>query len=79
MKIVILDSYGANPGDLSWDGLNEVGPVTIYDRTKPEETVDRAAERYHLQCNSICRRTPQKQGVINRVIIYSNIYKNKKL
>lgn len=38
----IRQAYGANPGDLSWDGLNEVGPVTIYDRTKPEETVGRA-------------------------------------
>ena len=53
MKIVILDSYGANPGDLSWDGLNEVGPVTIYDRTKPEETVDRAADAEILLTNKV--------------------------
>lgn len=43
MKIVILDSYGANPGDLSWDGLKEIGELTVYDRTKPEETLARAA------------------------------------
>lgn len=53
MKIVILDSYGANPGDLSWDGLNEVGPVTIYDRTKPEETVGRAADAEILLTNKV--------------------------
>lgn len=34
MKIVILDGYTINPGDLSWDGLNELGEVTVYDRTE---------------------------------------------
>ena len=33
MKIVILDGYTENPGDLSWDGLSQLGDVTIYDRT----------------------------------------------
>lgn len=42
MKIIILDGYAANPGDLSWDALQEIGDVTVYDRTKPEETVARA-------------------------------------
>lgn len=44
MKIVILDGYSANPGDLSWQGLEAMGEVTVYDRTKAEETVVRAAE-----------------------------------
>ncbi|NLB18701.1 MAG: D-2-hydroxyacid dehydrogenase [Syntrophomonadaceae bacterium] len=38
MKIVVLDGYTLNPGDLSWDGLREFGDVTVYDRT-PEELV----------------------------------------
>lgn len=42
MKIIILDGYAANPGDLSWDALQEIGDVTVYDRTKPEETVARS-------------------------------------
>ena len=33
MQIVILDGYTENPGDLSWDGLSQLGDVTIYDRT----------------------------------------------
>ena len=33
MKIVILDGYTVNPGDLSWDGLMEFGELTVYDRT----------------------------------------------
>lgn len=44
MKIVILDGYTANPGDLSWEGLKDLGELTVYDRTKPSETVARAAE-----------------------------------
>lgn len=35
MKIVVLDGYTLNPGDISWDSLKELGDVTIYDRTNP--------------------------------------------
>ncbi len=43
MKIVVLDGYTLNPGDLSWDGLKELGAVTIYDRTPAELIVERAS------------------------------------
>lgn len=43
MKIVILDGYTANPGDLSWQELENLGEVTVYDRTSRDETVARAA------------------------------------
>ena len=33
MKIVVLDGYTENPGDLSWDGLAALGDLTVYDRT----------------------------------------------
>ena len=33
MKIVVLDGFTENPGDLSWDELKKLGDVTIYDRT----------------------------------------------
>ena len=33
MKIVVLDGYTENPGDLSWDELAKLGDVTVYDRT----------------------------------------------
>mgnify|MGYP003399125335 CR=1 FL=1 len=42
MKIVILDGYATNPGDLSWDELKQLGDCTIYDRTLPDEVVERA-------------------------------------
>ena len=44
MKIVVLDGYVLNPGDLSWDGLIKLGDCTIYDRTAPEHTIERAKE-----------------------------------
>jgi len=53
MKIVILDGYSANPGDLSWKGLEEMGTVTVYDRTKPSETVARAADAEIVLTNKV--------------------------
>jgi glycerate dehydrogenase len=43
-RLVVLDGHALNPGDLSWDGLRELGPLTVYDRTPPGKTVERAAE-----------------------------------
>lgn len=42
MKIVVLDGYVLNPGDLSWNGIKEVGECTIYDRTSAEQTLERS-------------------------------------
>ena len=42
MKIVILDGFTVNPGDLSWDGLKEFGELTVYDRS------------YYLNYFSLC-------------------------
>lgn len=53
MKIVILDGYGANPGDLSWSELEKVGDVTVYERTKPEETVARAINAEIVLTNKV--------------------------
>ena len=43
MKIVVLDGYTLNPGDLSWDELQTLGECTIYDRTAPNEVLERSA------------------------------------
>lgn len=44
MNIVILDGFTTNPGDLQWDALFELGNVTVYDRTRSDETVSRARD-----------------------------------
>ena len=41
MKIVILDAFTSNPGDLSWDTIEEMGELTVYERTTPEEVLER--------------------------------------
>ncbi len=42
MKIVVLDGITLNPGDLSWEGLEKLGNLTVYDRTVEDEIVSRA-------------------------------------
>ncbi|HXO74511.1 MAG TPA: D-2-hydroxyacid dehydrogenase [Puia sp.] len=44
MKIVILDGYTLNPGDLSWEGLKKLGDLTIHDRTAPADVVSRCKD-----------------------------------
>ena len=44
MKLVILDAYTTNPGDLSWDGLRALADCDVYDRTPPDQVVTRAAD-----------------------------------
>jgi len=43
MKIVVLDGYTLNPGDLSWEGLSEHGEVTVHERTPDEQIIERAS------------------------------------
>ena len=53
MKIVELDGYAANPGDLSWDGFREVGELTVYDRTAPEDVLERAQGAQVILTNKV--------------------------
>lgn len=53
MKIVILDGFTANPGDMSWKELEELGTLAVYDRTRPEETVARAADAEIILTNKV--------------------------
>lgn len=41
MKIVVLDGYTLNPGDISWEGLEQLGEVVIYDRTPANKVIER--------------------------------------
>ena len=52
-KIVILDGYSANPGDFSWKALETIGDLTVYDRTKPQETVERAKDADIVLTNKV--------------------------
>lgn len=53
MKIVVLDGYAANPGDLNWDGLKALGECTVYDRTAPEDVLERAKGAEAILTNKV--------------------------
>ncbi|EGC69479.1 MULTISPECIES: D-2-hydroxyacid dehydrogenase [Enterococcus] len=54
MKIVVLDGYALNPGDLAWQGFEELGVVTVYDRTSytdKQEIIDRIGDAEAILTN----------------------------
>ena len=53
MKTVILDGYTADPSSLSWKPLEEIGTLTVYERTKPEETIERAKDAEIVLTNKV--------------------------
>jgi glycerate dehydrogenase len=60
MKIVVLDGFTLNPGDLSWDNLKAIGEVVIYDRTSPGEILERSKDAEILFTN----KTPLKEETL---------------
>lgn len=44
MNIVVLDGFTMNPGDLSWSELEKLGTLKVYDRTSPDQLLERAAD-----------------------------------
>ena len=63
MKIVVLDGYTAVQNDLSWKEIETLGDVTVYDRTRPEETVDRCAGAEAVLTNKVI----MSEDVINHL------------
>ena len=65
MKIVVLDGYTLNPGDLSWDDLKEFGDMVVYDRTKfeSEEIIKNIGDAEAVFTN----KTPLSKEVLSRV------------
>lgn len=61
MKIVMLDAFTTNPGDLSWDDFKELGDLTIYDRTPSDKIIERANEADIL----ITNKTPITKEIID--------------
>ena len=51
MKIVVLDGYTLNPGDLSWDGLRQLGQFKVYERTPADQIFERSEEADILLTN----------------------------
>ncbi len=64
MKIVVLDGYTENPGDLSWDVLKQFGEVTVYDRTSYTES-PLIAERIGNAGVAVINKTPIGRATID--------------
>lgn len=64
MKIVVLDGYTENPGDLSWDGLRALGELTVYDRTSLTDE-DEAIRRIGDAQVVLDNKTPITRRVID--------------
>jgi glycerate dehydrogenase len=63
MKIVILDGFTLNPGDLSWDALKELGELVIYERTPADKVAERAAGAEVVFTN----KTPINEDALNQL------------
>lgn len=63
MKIVVLDGYCVNPGDLTWDALRRLGEVEVHDRTRVDEVVARAAGAEAVFTN----KTPLPGYILDRL------------
>lgn len=63
MKIVVLDGYPLNPGDLSWEGVKKLGELVVYDRTPTEKILEHAAGADVLLTNKV----PVREAVINQL------------
>ncbi len=53
MKIVVLDGYTENPGDLSWEGLEQLGDLTVYDRSSQDQVVERIGSAEIVLVNKV--------------------------
>lgn len=64
MKIVVLDGYTLNPGDLSWDGIKQFGELTVHDRTDfaPENVIKTIADAEIIFTN----KTPLPKEVLEK-------------
>lgn len=62
MKIVILDGYTENPGDLSWEGMEQLGELVVYDRTAAAEIVSRIGDAEAV----ITNKTPISEETMNQ-------------
>jgi len=60
MKLVVLDGYAMNPGDMSWNRLDAFGEITVYDRTPKDQTINRIQDADVVFTN----KTPLRRDIL---------------
>lgn len=63
MKIVVLDGYTLNPGDLSWEGLEALGDLVVYDRTPNNKIIERIGDAEIIFTN----KTPLTKEIFDKI------------
>lgn len=58
-----MDGYTLNPGDLSWEPLEDLGEVEIYERTAPQQVIDRCREAQIIVTNKVAIRKEVLEGL----------------
>ena len=66
MKIVVLDGYTLNPGDLGWEKFSDIGDLTVYDRTTPQDILKRTNDANIVLTNKT-RLTAEDIAAMNKV------------
>lgn len=76
MKIVVLDGYTLNPGDLSWSGLEAYGEVKVYDRTPKDKILERIKDMEIVYTNKtpITRKTLESARTIKFIGVLATGY-----
>ncbi|MCD6323193.1 MAG: D-2-hydroxyacid dehydrogenase [Clostridiales bacterium] len=63
MKIVVLDGYVLNPGDMSWTGFDKFGEIIVYDRTPNEKIIERIGDAEAVLTN----KTPLRRETLEKL------------
>ena len=66
-KIVVLDGYTLNPGDLNWDGFKKFAPIETHDRTEPAKILERSKVHLGLK-HYFLVNFPQEPGALRRFL-----------
>lgn len=76
MKIIVLDGYALNPGDLDWGAVEALGELTVYDRTHPDEVLARAEDAPMLLTNKtpITRETIEQLPALKYIGVMATGY-----
>lgn len=76
MKIIVLDGYALNPGDLDWGAVEALGELTVYDRTHPDEVLVRAEDAPMLLTNKtpITRETIEQLPALKYIGVMATGY-----
>lgn len=76
MKIVVLDGFTLNPGDLTWEGLKELGELTVYDRTPADKILERIGDAEIIYTNKtpLSRETLEKAKSVKFIGVLATGY-----